>query len=93
MSEKVMTLHEVAMKLVGPVRPVGEATSDTARFNNLQALTALTESLLQEIVELQQDCFGSHLHSVHKAGECCRKFTVHIREWLTGMEKEQNNDR
>lgn len=44
-----MDLHDVVMKLVGPVRAVGETRADDLRLANLKVLTALVNLLLREI--------------------------------------------
>lgn len=42
-------LHEVVMKLVGPIRAVGKSEVDAERLENLKVLTGLVEKLLTEI--------------------------------------------
>ena len=44
-----MDVHEVVMKLVGPVEPVGETHTDDIRFENLKQLCDLVEELVDEI--------------------------------------------
>lgn len=42
-------LYEVVMKLVGPIRAVGDSRIDAERLVNLKNLTGLVEKLLSEI--------------------------------------------
>lgn len=44
-----MELYEIIMKLVGPVRPIGEHSADLERLENMKKLTDLTDRLLFEI--------------------------------------------
>ena len=44
-----MEIYDVVIKLVGPVKPVGETYEDDRRFENLKVLTALVDKLLTDI--------------------------------------------
>ena len=44
-----MELHEIVLKLIGPVQPVGETRADEERLENMRSLTDLTDKLLYEI--------------------------------------------
>jgi len=45
----LMNLHEIVMKLVGPVHPCGEHNADVERLKNMKTLTYLVDRLLFEI--------------------------------------------
>lgn len=64
-----MELHEIVMKLVGPVQPTGDHGTDETRLTNMRALTALVDRLLFEInaaassadrYEASMKAIGSH---------------------------------
>lgn len=44
-----MEMHEIVMKLIGPVQPTGDHGADQKRLANMEALTELVDSLLFEI--------------------------------------------
>ena len=44
-----MELHEIVMKLAGPVQPVGETNADARRLENMRTLTELVDMLLGHI--------------------------------------------
>jgi len=44
-----MNIHEIVMKLVGPVHPIGDHGIDQVRLANMKALTELVDRLLFEI--------------------------------------------
>ena len=44
-----MEMHEIVMKLIGPVRPTGDHGADQERLANMEALTGLVDRLLFEI--------------------------------------------
>lgn len=68
-----MELHDVVMRLVGPVNPVGETNTDNERFENLKKLTELTDRLVYVIDEIARSR-GSSEYSVARAGKHCSSF-------------------
>lgn len=44
-----MEVHEIVLRLIGPVQPTGEHNTDQQRLENMRALTELTDRLLTEI--------------------------------------------
>lgn len=73
-----MNYYEIVMKLVGPVRPVGDCAIDGHRFENLETLTALIDDLLTEVDHIATEHAGSHEHSRNKAGTHCSDFLDRI---------------
>lgn len=69
-----MTYYDVVMKLVGPVRPVGEHGTDMQRLENLRALTELVDNLVTEIDDIATDHADSHEASRKECGEHCKRF-------------------
>jgi hypothetical protein len=50
-----MELHDVVLKLVGPVKAVGETHEDNKRLANIKALTELVDRLLYTISDASVD--------------------------------------
>lgn len=69
--------YAVAMKLIGPVHPIGDTRADDERFENLKALTDLTDALLAEITMVAR-AKTAHEYSVKRAGEFADKFLDQI---------------
>ena len=73
-----MEIHEIVMKLVGPVAPVGESHTDTKRFENLKALTEVIDKLMFEVVCVTNSK-DNHQASMKKAGQ-------YAQTWLNSWE-------
>lgn len=73
-----MDIHEVVMKLVGPIDPIGDESADEKRFENLEALTYLTDMLLGDIRFVARHK-GDHRHSMHKAGKHSANFLNEVK--------------
>jgi hypothetical protein len=69
-----MEVYDVVMKLVGPVRPVGETDEDNRRYENLKNLTQLMDLIHTEIDEISYLYRNDPRFSVKRAGEHCNKF-------------------
>lgn len=69
-----MTHHDIVKKLIGRINPVGETNTDNERFENLQAMTDLVESLLLDIHAVAVNNIGSHEFSVKRAADFAQKF-------------------
>lgn len=68
-----MNLYDVVIKLIGPVRPIGETQTDTERFKNLQEMTHLVDKLVYDIDAVATDR-DRHEASIKKAGNFANKF-------------------
>ena len=73
-----MELHEIVLKLTGPVRAVGETNEDARRLENLKALTDLVEMLFYEIQGASVSA-DSHQASMKAIGEYAQNFLKEIR--------------
>lgn len=74
-----MELHDVVLKLVGPVEAVGETHEDTQRLANLKVLTALVDRLLCEIAAASTD--ANRVEASMKAiGQHAQNFLREVRE-------------
>ena len=69
-----MELYDVVMKLVGAVEPIGETREDDRRFENLKALTSLTDELLTAIDTIALNEKDRVEFSRKRAGAHCKKF-------------------
>lgn len=72
-------LHEIVLRLVGPIRPIGKTESDEERFKNLQRLCEITKELLGLIEDVGIDFSHRHEHSVKHASDYAIAFMNKIR--------------
>ncbi len=74
-----MNLHQVVLKLIGRINPVGETNEDNERFENLKEMTNLVEQLLSDIrrVSSYKD---SGQYSVQRSGEYADNFLKDLSE-------------
>lgn len=63
-----INLHDVVMKLVGPITPQGETHTDNKRYDNLSELIDLTWRLVSEIQSVAV-YEKRHEHSMNIAGK------------------------
>ncbi len=70
----MIDILELVLKLTGPIDPVGETHVDDKRFENLKALTELTDKLLTEIDRIAYEYQNNHEFSIKRASEHCSKF-------------------
>lgn len=67
-------LHEIVMKLVGPVSPTGDRDEDRRRLENLRNLTELVELLLQQLKDVS--------HSVNRQELSMKVMGFHAKDFL-----------
>ncbi|MBI5659142.1 MAG: hypothetical protein HZC43_06245 [Nitrosomonadales bacterium] len=72
-----MELHETVMKLIGPVRPLGEHNADQARLANMKILTELTDRLLYEISSVE--------HNADRCEDSMKAIGKHAREFMASV--------
>ena len=68
-----MDHYEIVMKLIGPVRPVGETHTDNKRADNLAVLLGLIDKLLDDVHDIES-YKRDYRASVKHAGETCAEF-------------------
>lgn len=78
-----MELHEIVMKLIGPISPAGETHADEFRFKNLEVMTGLVEDLLQQ-VRLVAEQRDRHESSIRRAGKHADDF---LSEMATALRR------
>lgn len=74
-----MELHEVVMKLTGPIYPVGETNADDRRFDNLKEMTGLVDHLLYEILNVAAQANRPEA-SIARAGRFADGYLKEIRK-------------
>lgn len=74
-----MEYYEIVEKLIGPVTPLGDASRDGERFENLTALCNLTEKLAQKIKTIS-DSKTSFESSVKRIGEKAQRSLDELKE-------------
>jgi len=73
-----MELDEIVLRLVGPVRPVGESGADNQRLKNIYILTKLVDELLGEI-SMVAVCSDRQEASMRIIGEHARDFLADVK--------------
>ena len=68
-----LELHDIVMKLTGPVMPLGETNEDQRRFENLKNLCRLVDHLVYTIDSVIT-CKDRPEASMKKAGEYADNF-------------------
>lgn len=69
-----MNLYEIVKKLIGPIKPIGDASRDPTRLDNLKEIISLTESLITDIDDLAYENQDAKEHSVKEAVKIANKF-------------------
>ena len=69
-----INVYDVVKKLIGDIEPVGAEHIDKVRFENLKAVTELTNKLLTDIDDVAYKFKDRHEESVKKASEFANKF-------------------
>jgi hypothetical protein len=69
-----MTHLEITNKLIGPINPVGETTSDDARYENLKAQCELVEQLILDIQYVAKNNKDRSEYSMKRSGEYAERF-------------------
>lgn len=72
-----MEIHEMVMKLTGPIRAVGETNEDARRHDNLEVLIDVLEHLLNEVSDAATAATRQEA-SMQKIGVTARDF---LRNW------------
>ena len=85
-----MNLHEVVLKLAGPIRPVGETREDERRLQNIAELTILIDKLLFDIADVASAADRPE-HSMKLIGQHAEEFMAaigqHAEEFMAGFKK------
>lgn len=71
-------LHQIVKKLIGRIRPQGEANYDAIALNNLKVFTELTDLLLEDILAISSDFNNDHQASVKKIVKEANKFLIEL---------------
>lgn len=77
---KQLTTREIVDQLIGGVSPTGETTEDTRRYDNLEELIQLTDSLL-ETIEGVAECRVNQQHSMKVLGEKAYRYRKNLTSY------------
>ncbi len=69
-----MEIYDVVKKLVGEIDPIGDSNHDMQRFENLNTMTDLVDTLLVDIADVARFNKNRHEASMKKAGEYAHDF-------------------
>lgn len=76
-----MTNTDVVLKLIGPVYPMGETTTDKQRLYNLVEMQEVVIKLISEIEHVAGASISNE-HSVRVLGKQAREFLVGLGQRL-----------
>jgi len=79
-----MNNYDVVVKLIGPIRPVGETETDNIRLRNLMELSDLVHELVSDIHDVLKDRY-SHMASVSKAGQKAEEILGSLRDYCPDL--------
>lgn len=74
-----MDLHEIVMKLIGPVRAVGETREDERRLVNIGVLTELIDRLMDDVSDAARDSTREEA-SMKAIGKHAERFLRAVKE-------------
>ena len=69
-----MTHLDIVKKLIGNIRPLGDASRDGERFENLKEMCNLANALIKEIDDVAYDFRDSYEGTVKRASEYARDY-------------------
>ena len=72
-----MELHDIVMKLIGPVMPIGDSGEDQKRLDNLKQLCDLVDQLVSTIDSVIPNK-NRYEASMKQAGEYADKFLADL---------------
>lgn len=71
-------IHEVALKLLGNIEPIGDSSENLERLINLQNTIELTEALINDIIVVARHK-DSRTYSVAKIGKEADDFITRLK--------------
>lgn len=74
-----MDLYQINKKLIGDVIPVGDASRDPERFENLKKMCDLAYSLICEIQGVSENA-NAYEYSVQRAGKYAKDYLENVIE-------------
>lgn len=72
------SLYQVIMRLIGPIEPIGDPSTDQCRYNSLNRLLLTMEQLIIDIDELATKHKGSQIDSIRTIGHRCDQFLTSL---------------
>lgn len=69
-----MEYKAIVTKLIGSINPIGETNTDNQRFENLNTLCNLVDSLIMDIGDMAYIHKDSHEYSIKRAVDFANKF-------------------
>ena len=75
------TIYDVAVKLIGHIRPIGETNADTMRLDNLETAIYLVDRLISDISQVREDKNRPE-HSISEAGKVAHNFLNSLEDHL-----------
>ncbi len=73
-----MTNCDVVKKLIGGINPVGDASFDEKRLENLKSMCDLITELVEGVKSVAYHNQFAHEHSIKKASDYARKFLENL---------------
>ena len=69
-----MTVYDVVKKLIGEINPIGETNEDARRFENLEKMVILVDTLIGEIDKVAANNKNRQEYSLKKSGQFADKY-------------------
>ena len=76
-----MEMIDIVKKLIGPIEPIGESSTDEKRLENLKEFIKLTRDMIDELESVEENA-KSHMHSVALIGKTAKAFLDELQEEL-----------
>lgn len=82
-------VYEVVKKLIGGVEPLGETNADDRRYENLEELINLIDSLIRDLHSVSHNKSRGE-YSMHRAGKRADEYLLEIR---VGIDPPKDTDK
>ena len=76
-----INIHEVVLKLIWPIRPIGDSAADDKRYANLINMCELVNDLLSDIYNVHADYKDSYEHGVNRSSDYAKRFLMSL-DWM-----------
>jgi hypothetical protein len=76
-----MEMIDIVKKLIGPIEPIGDSSTDEKRLENLREFIKLAREMIDGLKSVEKNS-KSHMGSVSFAGKTAKVFLDEIKEEL-----------
>ena len=79
-----MDIHDIVVKLIGKISPIGETREDDKRMVNLQEHMILTRHIISDLKDVAEDKDRGE-YSMSRAGKEAYNFLMNIKDELSEL--------